>query len=335
MIGWVPSHKTPYDHRCNGLLIAVALLVMLSAITGQVLGQNTASPEELVAQLMQAVSGKSYEQVDTLASELRRKGDAAVPAISAGLSQGTDTQRVYLVRAIGDGDAGTSLLVEIVGTLSTSPKSANSALAALENREVRRPLTTAETKAMTELVGQENLIRAGRAARVLAKCRQVSASLRVTPIVARYRSELEHPSVIGSVALTHMSPQAFARNQFLLAFWFLGSDAIGALSEARQRAAANIEEEKWWTIALGMTGYSLVAAELKSLVIGEPDKYTRALAVKAYTRSAKQEAIPLLESLLNDPTESDYGDCMRYVIGKTKLIQVIARDELARMRMMH
>jgi len=65
------------------------------------------------------------------------------------------------------------------------------------------------------------------------------------------------------------------------------------------------------------------------MIMEEPDRYVRWVAVRAYAHSAKQDAIPLLELLLSDTTESEYADPHW---GKFLLIQSAARSALRRLR---
>jgi hypothetical protein len=56
-----------------------------------------------------------------------------------------------------------------------------------------------------------------------------------------------------------------------------------------------------------MAGDASAAAALEAVVRTDPDRYVRYVAIRAYTASAGQNAIPLLQSLLDDETVSEYG----------------------------
>jgi HEAT repeat protein len=51
-----------------------------------------------------------------------------------------------------------------------------------------------------------------------------------------------------------------------------------------------------------MAGDGDVAPDIERIIRGDPDMSTRAEAARAYARSAKESAIPLLVELLGDPT---------------------------------
>lgn len=75
-----------------------------------------------------------------------------------------------------------------------------------------------------------------------------------------------------------------------------------------------------------MAGDPSVSGELEGVVRSDPDRYVRCVAVRAYARSAGEEAIPLLVALLDDTTEGDYADCMGK---KPLLLRLAARDALS------
>jgi len=328
----------PHQIRSVAKLLLYAMWILCFA--GIAIAQQEApadlSPDELVNRLMAVTNQKLTREVEqersALMEALWKQGESAIPAIVSGLSRGNDVQRVYLVHTVAriPGDSSTSVLVEAVAQTSF-PRAANRALAALENRTINRPLSPPELQALTDQVRQKGVIGAGLASRVLARCVEVPIAGRLTPIVERFESELISPAEIGRVVGSYVSPRVFARNQFLLAFSYLGEPAIPALTQKRCQATGNVEIEKWWALALGMAGDRSVAPYLEGVVRNDPDKYIRCTAVSAYAHSAKQDAIPLLESLLTDTTESEYKGCI-LIPGKVFLIRNVAKDELATLR---
>jgi len=316
-----------------GLYLLIVVVVCGGCLMSAVIAQRAPSdltPAEIVSRFMVAVSNEREQEIETLVTILQERGEAALAAIASGLAQGDDRQRTQLARVLGGigGNASTSLLVEMLAEAS-SPDAARRALTALENRPVRRALSEDELSALVTLVRDSSSpIRAGSGARVLAKCSVVAVGERLAPILERFKSELSSP-YWADTRPSYVSPRVFVVNQFLLAISYIGAPAIEALAQERQAAAANSEIEKWWLIALGVAGDKSVAADLKDMLTEEPDRYIRCVAVRAYASSAGQDAIPLLESLLNDTTESEYVHPRR---GKFLLIQSAARSALRRLQ---
>ena len=312
------------------LVLAVVCALSIVGIAVMPRGPASTTPEDTVSEPLDRGRQRSEQQAEARITSLENLGEQAIPAIADALKRADDKQGVYLARVLSGigGDESTSLLVEMVGRHGSCPEAASRALGALENRPVRRPLSREELQVLTERVGQRNVVGAGRAARVLAKCMKVGSAERIRPIVDRFKRELLSPGEVSETGISYSSPRVVARQQFLLALSYIGDPAIPALVR-EQRAAGRVEIEKWWVLARGMAGDGSASSHLSDMVAGETDRYVRAVAVRAYSRSAKREAIPLLESLLDDPTESEYAGCTG---GKAMLIQTAARDELARLR---
>lgn len=324
-------------HLCQIQLAIVWFLAWIgvSVFVGAACAQSEInidpSPSETVNRLMSAVSQRSDQDTEELVAALWKLGETAMPAIEAGISQGDDSQRVQLVRALGGigSDSSTSLLLEQVANRAF-PKAADRALSGLGNRTVRRSLTSEELQVLTDLVQQDNIMKAGFASRVLARCIEVAAKDRFEPIVIRFKKELTLPSKVGRVSESYLSPRAYVRNQFLVAFADIGESAISSIMEERIASSGNVNIEKWWVLALGMAGDKNVSSTLCGMILdGESDRYVRSLAIKAYARSSGADAIPLLQTLLTDSTQSEYMKCNSIPV---QLIGIIASDELARLR---
>ncbi len=183
-------------------LLAICAASLIGAVTVQ-RGASESTPEQIVNELMVAVSEKQETDIERLVAALQQRGEAAISAISAALSQADDRQRTQLARALGGigGDASTSLLVAMVAHTS-SPNAAARALSALQNRPVRRPLSSGELSALVTQVENSSAVGAGGAARVLANCRAVAPEKRLTPILERFKSELLSPSPVDRGAGT-------------------------------------------------------------------------------------------------------------------------------------
>lgn len=316
-------------HTYAGLIALCLFVIGAVSLVNAEIAQPTQldlTPKEIIDRLKAAVAARQEQDIETLIASLATRKDTAVPDITAELARADEPLRLQLVRAL-DGigcDAATSLLLHTVAQRS-SPHVAGRALFALENRTIRRSLSPEELNVLTDLVAQKNVLQAGNASRVLAKCVEVSAGQRLMPIVQRFGSELLSPDNVRNIGITYMSPRVYVRNQFLLAISYLSETAIPVLAQERQAAGENSDIEKWWVLALGFAGDKSVAADLKDMVMTEPDRYIRCVAVRAYACSAKHDAIPLLESLLTDTTESAYGSCHG---DKILLIRTAAKGEL-------
>ena len=61
--------------------------------------------------------------------------------------------------------------------------------------------------------------------------------------------------------------------------------------------------------------------KITGLVLGDPDRYVRCVAIRAYAASAGKDAIPVLRTLVDDKTPSEYAirpkDDPYYIIGWT------------------
>jgi hypothetical protein len=114
-----------------------------------------------------------------------------------------------------------------------------------------------------------------------------------------------------------------------LAFSHIGNEAVPILRSAPDGAGLGRQDRAWLDIARGMAADRSVADRLRDLANSHPDKYCRALAVRAYARAAGDEARPFLKALLQDETTSDYGDDR---MGPIYLMRLVAQDELVRIR---
>ena len=311
-------------------LCVAAILGATGAAAQPVAGNPAASPAELVNKLQAQITEAPDESVMDLIEALWAHGEAAIPAVTAGLARGDDRLSQSLIQVLVGigGEASTSVLM---GLVARGPSSdvARSAVGAIDNRWVRRPLTTEELGTLTTLVTQEKIFLAGSAARVLAKCTSVPADHRLAPIAFRFRSEILSPTVTELKGFTG-SPRVFVLHPFLRAFSYLGASAVAELKRQREQASDNAELRKWLALALGMSGDDSIAAELRDMAVGEPDMDVRVVAIQAYAHSAGQAAVPALTSLLADTTEVEYRGCMP---GPTRIrpIRDAARRELARL----
>ncbi|NIM04646.1 MAG: hypothetical protein GTO55_01830, partial [Armatimonadetes bacterium] len=273
------------------LMTAVACLIYSVGVASGQSVSAEATPQEIVSRLALTTAEAPSEETEALIIELQSRGEAAIAAIEDGLAPGKAPLSLALVRTLGGiaGDSSTSLLLKVAAQ-RTSPQPADRALSALENREVRRPLSLDELQALTALVREGQVLKAGLAARVLGNCVMVPERERLAPILQRFEEEVVSPSEVGNIGLSYLSPRVSVLSQFLLAVSYVGEKAIPALIQKQQGIAGDSELEKWFTLALGMAGDPLVSAELERMVSEEADRYIRAVAVRAYARSAGSDA---------------------------------------------
>ena len=290
------------------------------------------SPNGLLQTLREQHSAKdaNWRQV---AGHLSAMGPAALPAIAAAIDEWTSSEKPALIHVLGgiSGDESTRLLLGLASDAGDD-SIRGMALAALENRPVRVSIGEPQLAMLTERVRTGNAIAAGLGARVLARCETVAAQKRTEVVLGRFMKELEQPTEIGKVHSTYLSPRAFVLNQYLLAFSYIGSEAVPILRRGRDGAHLRSQDGAWLDIARGMAGDQSVTEKLHDLASSHRDKYCRALSVRAYARAAGDEARPLLQALLLDETTSDYGDDR---MGPTYLIRLVAQDELARLGEAH
>lgn len=322
----------------NGVSLAGSALLLLTLLfsSNSGLSQQQTTPAEAIKQLLPTTINEANRNVDDkqIIDILTQNGSTSLPAIKAGVAQIAEMQQMLnkrlllLVSALGgiSGDESTSLLVQVLGIKNISPEVISRTQMMLENRTIRREITRQERVVLVSLVESANVYSAGTSARIFARCIKVPVAERITPIINRFEKELSSPGTVVPDYIAYISPRVFVRNQFLLAITDLGADAILAIQQKLKVAPAGSEQEKWWLLSLGMAGDKSVIARLKEMIKAEPDRYVRAEAIRAYARAAKQEAIPLLETLLTDPTESEYGSMPGG--RKILLIQLAARDEL-------
>lgn len=310
------------------------LTILLSSSTGFCQQQTT--PEEAIKQLIPITINEENRNVDSdqIVDILKQNGQNSIPAIAAGVEQIADIQQmlnmrlVILVSALGGigSDESTSLLVQVLGIKNVSPEVVSQALLMLENRTVRRELTAQERAVIASRVDSVNVNSAGKASRIFARCLKVPVAERIIPIVNRLEKELNSPGTVEPIHGAYLSPRVLVRHRFLLAIADIGGESIPSIQLKHKAAVVGTEQEKWWIMSLGMACDKSVIDRLKEMIKTEQDRYVRAEAIRAYARAAKQEAIPLLETLLTDTTESEYDTLPGG--RKVLLIQIVARDEL-------
>ena len=261
---------------------------------------------------------------------LEQMGEPGVTALRHVVQEGDAPLRARLVRAlVGWGGAtSTSMLLEIA-LADTNRTVRGPALSALANRPVTFPLTEAEVRGLQELVTDGPVAHAGPAAGVLARCELVPLESRSKPVIDRLESEAaQNTKQTGRYHGSSVSKRVFDLNQFLIAFDSMRDASVTkALHERPNRHQEGSPSRKWLLMALGMAGDPSVADPLRSLVLAEKDLSTKAVALRAFARSAREDAVSLLLTFENDDTPGG-----RDSFGPLYPLQMVARGELARLR---
>ncbi len=266
---------------------------------------------------------------------LSELADVAIPAIRTAMSNSQGIVRMELLCAIGgmDGDEAASALLEVA--MAASDEGVQTvALNFLANRPIKRPLIAGEKAALVELVSQSSALRAATASLVLAKCTAISGEERARVIVPRFLRAVSEPSqpLMGGGMGSSLSAEASELTQFVLALEAIQSpnSVLERLKEG-SLTYSNEKARKWSLVAQGFMGSSEVAAELQELVEKESDLSLQALTLRAYARSAKYDAIPLLERYLEERTSSKPArPVMLHTSGDP--LEDAARGELFRLR---
>jgi HEAT repeat protein len=288
------------------------------------------NPEILIGRLQEAINKGDANEVEINIKSLEQCGAEAIPAMQLALKSKDPQLRIALTRILVTipKNESTSQLLELA-LLDKDEKIAKTALNGIENRTICRTLSKEEINIILSRIENDNVINAGVYARLLSKCISISTFDRAIPIIMRFKSEITTPTQVNYIYGTYVSGRAYALNQFIIAISNLGESVIPILHLLKKESQETKQEslKKWITIAMGTAGDETVSEDLRQLVEKEKDISLRALALRAYARSAKESAIPLLNSFIEDETSVGYADSH----GKIFPLQIIARDEIKRL----
>lgn len=166
---------------------------------------------------------------------------------------------------------------------------------------------------------------------MLGMCVMNDTKARFGPILEQFKTAVRYDGdYVNTLVIHHLSPRAQNLYGYLRSFMDMGEIAWvplrAAIQEAREQNDA--EMDKWLCMAAGFAGDPEVADRLEPVVLSDPDRYVRTLAIRAYAASAGQKALPLLETLLDDTTVGEY-DVKPFVPPPT-IIADTAREEIYR-----
>ena len=132
---------------------------------------------------------------------------------------------------------------------------------------------------------------------------------------------------------SYLSAEVMELNGFIIALVAIDDPdtVVRLLKEVVSTLDGNERARKWSMVAQGFVGSEAVADSLKQLAETEADESIKAVTLRAYARSAKRNAIPLLEYYLKQITASK-PETPIMINRSGDPLETVVRDELARLR---
>lgn len=176
-----------------------------------------------------------------------------------------------------------------------------------------------QVEAMLAMVRDLPVMRAGDTVGILARCHKNALEPIFPVVLERFAREVKtpgNPSFSGS----YLSPHTYVMNWLLRVIKHMPEGVVPLLREARAAAEREGDQElaKWLIMALGYCGDGGVEDALREIVLHEPDRYVRSLAIRAYGRAAGVKAVPVLRPLLEDTTKTEYHGDFHIIRGVTR-----------------
>jgi hypothetical protein len=308
-----------------------SVLLFVPAKATELRGPETS----LIQELRVGVARDDEARWVTARRQLSGLGERAIPAIRAALSDSQGIVRLELLAAVGgmDGDAATSYLLELA-TTDPDERVRNGALAYLSvPRTIQRPVTAEEKAALFAMVSEDSLM-AGSAALVVAICVSIPAEERARVVASRFVRETMTPPLPADILYPGItvSGDVFRLLRFVVALEKIGSpsEALAVLEEESSRITADEDAGRWLLIAQGFLESRAAATPLLNLVETETDVSLKAVALRAYARSAKHDAIPVLERYREE--REAYLPPRHLGLGSRDPLYNAAAGELARLK---
>lgn len=285
--------------------------------------------KQLVVRLRSALEKHDIVQADQIGRELQALGTTALPAIRESMPEynKVEARQFTSILASISGNEATQLLMQFA-CQSSDTNIASDAIHAIGNRPINFALNTNQFEKLVNEIRNGQVLNAAAAACLLSRCEKNNKSQIVRPILERFIKEIANPTNIGRLHGSYVSPRVYTLNLFLLSFVNLQNEAVGELKTALDKAKTQ-DIRKWLILALGMCGEPSVVAEIRHLIENDADINFRSVAVRAYARSAGKDAVPVLQKLLTDKTESEYDHLPDGT--PVYLIKLVAQDELVRL----
>ncbi len=276
-----------------------------------------ATMDALRAQVVHRPPGTDYSPLkeQALVDHLASFGMDAVPAILARIKEEYTGQILHLYwSALGriPGEELDHILVDIFLNDGGRREKALNTLASRRARfgPLSFPLSDAAINLLVDRINTPERVYCRSAVVLLGMSGRNDPGKRFPPILTRFKADVRYDGEYPKNTMTYLSPRTSALAWYLSAFRSMGETAWPPLREAIQesRVRGDAEVEKWLCMAAGYACDPEAADALKQVVLHDPDRYVRLLAIRAYARSAGQRAVPVLESLLDDPTVGEYDD---------------------------
>jgi HEAT repeat protein len=316
------------------MVLLVTMMLLQLDVTQAAQGQRL--PGVLIEELRSAEAAGNEADRHQARERLSALGEPAIPSIREALKGATGAVRLELLFAIGgiEGDAATSALLELAATDSDEAVR-GAAMNLLSNRAISRPVSEGEKNMLLELVSKAPAVGAATASQVLANCSTIASVQRARVIVSRFLKEASVPSKtpVARYMGSYLSAEVMELNGFIIALVAIDDPdtVVRLLKEAASTLGGNERTRKWSMVAQGFVGSEDVADSLKQLVETEADESIKAVTLRAYARSAKRNAIPLLEHYLKQSTASK-PETPIMIHRSGDPLEIVARDELALLR---
>ena len=332
--------------RQNAFIFCSISMFFISLCSFSAFPQNNNEGEDEVGPLLiefEQLSAKVSSRTDADAARGRYKeiqdrlislGEAARPQIEARLEDRSNPQlRQGLTFILGEipGEGADRTLFHLL-CFDKSPGVGGAAMMQLVHRIDRYgPFTFSipdeELEVLIEVVRKADMGRAGEVIRILGMCAQNDTDKRFDPILERFIRDVKYDGEFPDTMGAYCSPRVYMLNAYLLAFRGMGKTAWEPLRKAIQKAREEkyAEVEKWLCLSAGYAADPSVAEALKEVVLHDSDRYVRCVAIRAYAFSAKQAALPVLRTLVDDKTPSEYdteGPYPYLIIGYTAEEQI-------------
>ena len=304
--------------------VAAVILSIVAAESATASPDTTSRIESLLSQLNELGTALqenprddvARKEIHEVSNQLIASGDDGREAILSEITTSTNEpikrELTYILGEI-PGVASDKMLI---GLLCSEPSPAVGSMALMQllhRADSNGPLSFALSEEELEVLlaalevsesGQETLL-----IRLLGICAQNDDERRFTPIIKHFRRAVRFEGAFPRVKDSFLSPRVYALNGYLLAFKNMGAVAWEPLRHARKRALEEQDHEfaKWLCIAAGFAADPDAAECTQSIVLQETDTSTKYEAICAYAWSARMDAIPLLEKLVDDKTESEYS----------------------------
>ena len=282
------------------------------------------SPQKLMDDISRLMSGKdtsgnklneqaAWTQVLRLREQLGACGVEAIPAIENRIaSEKNSKARSVFVYSLGliPGEAVDRILLRLFCFEYSVEDTAGAQLTwrTEHNGPFTFPVPDEQIAKMLAMVRDREVFGTENVLRILGMCARNDAAPIMQAILDRFIKEVKNPSELAPIGGSYISPRVYVLNIFLLAFSYMPEMALPYVCKAHEAAIQKKDPEliKWLAMVMGMCGDTSAGDYLKEIVLNDTDRYIRCAAIRPYERSAGKNAIPVLQQLLDDKTETEY-----------------------------